>query len=415
MIDRETRMFQEASGCFGPLIVGVLEPGVNEVSWRCLDHPFAVLGSDPNSDIVLKARGVSRRHAYLQVIAGRLYCIDLESRNGTYWNEQIGLCGWVDPGTRVQIDGFQILARDQDFDRDRASQADQPSRTELVPTGNTSISRTLVLIGSSPDCKIRLPSDRVASFHASLVKTPAGIFVVDLLAPGGIRVNGEKVRCARIGPEDELKVGKHRFRLQTDPSAKKFAVKSESNLPISSRGDRTDLVPLDSTESQEFQALAKMMLEEFGRIQQQTADRFEQTLLTVVKTLATGQQEQIRAMIREELSGIREPLSRQLPEKEQILIETRKPGREAPPKLRLVSGEARPKEIIEEPHKPTRSFDLKEQPVPPSQVAQKPEPKPPVRTEESENFHQTIFDRLDQIQGKNQGGWLALARKLMGQ
>src|SRR5205823_3188144 len=77
----------------------------------------------------------------------------------------------------------------------------QPALTEaslefLDPTVEPStwrVSRALVLLGRSPACKVRLTGPKVSRFHASLVRTPAGIWVVDLLSSGRVRVNGAPV------------------------------------------------------------------------------------------------------------------------------------------------------------------------------------------------------------------------------
>jgi DNA-binding NtrC family response regulator len=50
---------------------------------RALDRPLT-LGSDPDCDIRLLDRGVSRRHARFSLRDGRAWVLDLDSRNGTY-------------------------------------------------------------------------------------------------------------------------------------------------------------------------------------------------------------------------------------------------------------------------------------------------------------------------------------------
>ena len=71
-----------------------------------LDGPFAVIGRDPHSDLVLPGTEVSRRHAFLQVVAGGLFCIDLDSRTKLRWAGEATqplAHGWLDPGTEVRI------------------------------------------------------------------------------------------------------------------------------------------------------------------------------------------------------------------------------------------------------------------------------------------------------------------------
>src|SRR4051812_22192252 len=103
MIDQPMGEFVSACGSAGPLLLGVEEPGTPGVSWRVFGQPFLVVGRAPGADLFLNDPAVSRRHAYLQLIAGRLFCVDLLSRTGTRWGDETGLWGWVqpDPGIRI--------------------------------------------------------------------------------------------------------------------------------------------------------------------------------------------------------------------------------------------------------------------------------------------------------------------------
>jgi hypothetical protein len=56
----------------------------------------------------------------------------------------------------------------------------------------------LNLIGQSRQCRLRLLDSRIANFHCALVRTPAGTWLVDLLAREGIRVDGVRARVVRL-------------------------------------------------------------------------------------------------------------------------------------------------------------------------------------------------------------------------
>src|SRR5947209_8336601 len=66
------------------------------------DRPFLVAGSDPRCCLRLDDPAVSRRHAYFQLVEGRLLAIDLGSRTGLVWPRgNTGGC-WVSPeGVRL--------------------------------------------------------------------------------------------------------------------------------------------------------------------------------------------------------------------------------------------------------------------------------------------------------------------------
>ena len=50
-----------------------------------VDEPFAIVGRASNCQVRLNHPDVNYRHAYLQVIEGRVYCYDLDSEHGVRW------------------------------------------------------------------------------------------------------------------------------------------------------------------------------------------------------------------------------------------------------------------------------------------------------------------------------------------
>ena len=61
------------------------------------------------------------------------------------------------------------------------------------------MTRMLALVGKASLCRVRLVGNSVSKFHCSLVRTPLGLWVVDLFGKGGITVNEAPVRTARGG------------------------------------------------------------------------------------------------------------------------------------------------------------------------------------------------------------------------
>ena len=62
----------------------VLE-GEGQVESRTLERPYTIVGRDPGVDLPLVHPLIKSRQAYLQVIAGRLFCIDLGGRLRVVW------------------------------------------------------------------------------------------------------------------------------------------------------------------------------------------------------------------------------------------------------------------------------------------------------------------------------------------
>src|SRR5207237_6258881 len=78
------------------------------------------------------------------------------------------------------------------------------------------IHRTLVFLGRTERCKVRLMLSSVSKFHCSLIRTPRGVWVVDLLSRNGVWINGTKVPWARLEEGDRFEVGVFVLRLRYD-------------------------------------------------------------------------------------------------------------------------------------------------------------------------------------------------------
>jgi pSer/pThr/pTyr-binding forkhead associated (FHA) protein len=212
------------------------EPDVGPAQHR-FEGPFLLVGRDPRSDLVLNHPQVSRRHAFFQAIAGRVYCIDLESRTKLYWEGESAprTRGWLDQGRRLAVGPYGLrwaggeagptLESDSpDPLEPRQSDAGEPSpspRAGLVlpiRTGEEEplwrLQSSLALVGRSDACQLTLSDDSVSRYHAVLVHTPGGVWVVDLRAREGVFVNGVKVRWAWLADGDTLRIGRFTFILR---------------------------------------------------------------------------------------------------------------------------------------------------------------------------------------------------------
>src|SRR5262249_53992259 len=89
-------LFANSCGANGPLRLDVTGP-VPTQSVRCVfEQPYIMVGREPGNDLRLDNEQVSRRHAYMQMIAGRIFCIDLGSRTGIWWESRTRTVGWFD-------------------------------------------------------------------------------------------------------------------------------------------------------------------------------------------------------------------------------------------------------------------------------------------------------------------------------
>src|SRR5271165_377624 len=229
-------IFMKACEIAGPLRLAVRGPSPNESGVRLLHQPFALVGRDQRADVPLDHKLVSWRHVYLQIVEGQAFWLDLDSRSGTSAEGQLRKFGWLEAGKSIRIGPYELerLANHASDlgNRDTAlgqrvsplvarSYDDQalpdvsleflngPSRSACWP-----MNRVMSLIGSASGCKFRLADPSVSPFHCSLLRTPLGLWIVDLLGPDAIRVNDSLVRSALLAPDDVLRVGRYRIRMR---------------------------------------------------------------------------------------------------------------------------------------------------------------------------------------------------------
>jgi pSer/pThr/pTyr-binding forkhead associated (FHA) protein len=344
---------------------------------RLLYQPFAVIGRDLRADVVLDHANVSRRHVYLQVIEGRVFWIDLESRTGTRGERESQRFGWLEGGRTFCVGPYVIRRFVGDSQAvDRLDRGHLPRDTPLVARPSTHaaqsevaleflngpsqsmlkpVHRVLSLIGSASGCKFRLTDSSVSRFHGSLLQTSAGLWVVDLLGQKGITINDVPVRCSRLVDGDIVRIGRYQIRIRNRPRAQGsgaelfdlgravFAPKvarqsgtaislnptrwastaaafysattdgqeESSSIPIEaiSRSSKVDLVtsnsmlPVNLPQSELTESMLVPLVNQFGLMQQQMFDQFQQAMAMMVQMFGTMHRDQME-VIRAELDRL---------------------------------------------------------------------------------------------------------------
>jgi pSer/pThr/pTyr-binding forkhead associated (FHA) protein len=381
-----------------------------------LDRPFAVVGRDADSDIRLDDPDVSRRHAYLQMVGGRVFCTDLRSRTGVHWTDGRRPWGWIDEGRPVRVGsltfrplgvtpapepgkgGEEFLPISRSFDRPALDAALEMLSPPSQPT-SWRLSRVLVLAGCSRLCKVNLPGRGVAPVHFSLVSTPEGVWLVDLLGPRGIAVNGSAVRWARLADGDELRAGPYRLAFRCGTSAARLMSRRSlqsrtpgSNPPASAAPERATAPGLAARI--ESPPLDADLIREIYRGQQQIADQFQQALLLMFRMhqdqmgVLQGELERLRHQIANGGSG-----SRGLP---------LEPAAPAP-----AAGERPAGPVGGRAAAPPPAVDR-----PPPVGAVAPAPGCPVL--DPAEFHARLSERLTNVREDQQGAWQKLLNALKG-
>jgi pSer/pThr/pTyr-binding forkhead associated (FHA) protein len=229
-------LFMASCGLFGKWGVRVFgdNSGISDHTFLA---PFTFVGNRSDQDVHLSHPHVSRRHAYFQVLPGGVFCIDLGSRTGIHWDNANQYEGWLRPNQHVRIGPYamQLISEHQGAWSNADSGwsvanplADRPSATARVPTsfmvevsgGGTvlalgKMNRILALVGRSPRCLFHIKDPSLSDFHCSLVRTPAGLWVIDLHSLRGTFLGGRPINIARIQDGDVVQVGNYmlRFRL----------------------------------------------------------------------------------------------------------------------------------------------------------------------------------------------------------
>ena len=88
-----------------------------------------------------------------------------------------------------------------------------------------------------------LTDESVSKFHAAPVRTPLGVWVIDLLAREGTYVNGERVSWAWLSDGDTLRIGSFTFILRYESPPKGI---SRDEVPLTS-GAIPDCAKPDAT------------------------------------------------------------------------------------------------------------------------------------------------------------------------
>src|SRR5208337_2150836 len=198
--------FLEACGANGPLRREWDDWETGKPVARDFERPAVPVGRNPHADLVLGHPLVGQRHAYLQLVEGRLFAIDLGSREGLRWGGVPRRGVWIDGSRPVQVGVTTIRVVEGDRAGDEGPGPEPTSRRykssrslpravlEMRGSGEEMrrlpLDRVLTLVGGSQGCHVRLPGSGISRFVCGLLRTSVGVWAVDLLSSRGVAVNG---------------------------------------------------------------------------------------------------------------------------------------------------------------------------------------------------------------------------------
>ena len=294
------------------------------------------------------------------------------------------------------------------------------------------LGQSLAIVGSSPDCKVRLPYSDVSKAHCSLLRSPLGVWVVDLLGRGGTFVNEVHVRFARLEDGDALRIGRHVLRFEIEgskaptarlvntprPPSRSLPYRAQDEgLPARIERHKTlPAVPISSpsvpvtptwqypdfelqraaggnyvNQADMIQALMQPMVQQFGMMQQQMFEQFHQAMMGMFQTFGAAYRDQMNDL-REELDEVR----RITQELQELQTKTQATAAAAavpvPPPIPIPPSQREPKvkPEVEEP--------------PPRRKA------PP--TVSDIGVHNILFERISTLQNERQTRWQKILAKL---
>ncbi len=279
---------------------------------RPFDRPFIFVGRDRANDVCLDDPAVSERHAYLQLLGGNVYCVDLGSRTGLVWDNGPSPSGWLQGNQSLRIGPYALRvesaapqgqsANSDSFDPWAFSSFRLPPDQVVLefvngkPGSQWVMNRMLALVGRAGDCAIRLKAPGVADYHCSLLRTPRGLWAVGLDAVDGIYVNGRDVRWATLSEGDELAVGKVRIRVRQFIGAVPNPSEWTPNRLAQPTGSMAAPVVLPDE-------VVMPLLSQFTALQRQMFDQFQQAIYMMVEMFKKMEREQTE-LIRKEVDRI---------------------------------------------------------------------------------------------------------------
>ena len=191
-----------------------------EVRRRPFTAPEMIVGRDPTVDLFIDNLAVSRKHARLYWDRGAFAVEDLGSANGTRVDGREVETHRLAAGEKIEIGKFEVSVVEYDaaptvFQTMLVTSSGRPAPLAVLSGEKKRkvLDRDL-LIGRGDGVDVKAEGLFVRPVHARLSVVEDGGFEVTCLAGGSVRVNGQKVRQARLAFGDRLLVGRSLFRLE---------------------------------------------------------------------------------------------------------------------------------------------------------------------------------------------------------
>jgi len=79
--------------------------------------------------------------------------------------------------------------------------------------------RPVLLVGRRETCDICMRFNNVSGRHCELAFQNGKWWIQDLGSENGVKVNGRRIKSARLNPGDRISIARHKFSIDYSPAA----------------------------------------------------------------------------------------------------------------------------------------------------------------------------------------------------
>ena len=186
----------------------VVDYGGKEILRVPLKGASVTIGRDPQCDLHLDNRALSRRHALIEKRGAAIWVKDLKSQNGTFVNgERVTDAGQaLNGGDTIEVGRYQVRIEGVE-----AARTDTPVLTLTGPEGRHRFAMVgdEIILGRAPSCDIAIGHKSISRRHLRVAMESGQFIAEDLGSQNGTRINNRRIN----GPTP-FKIGdKVRFKL----------------------------------------------------------------------------------------------------------------------------------------------------------------------------------------------------------
>lgn len=184
-------------------------------------HDVLAIGRAPDNHLPIADPMVSSHHARIFAQGGEFVIEDLNSRNGTFVNDQRVTTQRLRSGDEIRIGQLTLVFQDagapQRAPKAPPAAAGQPQVGLRLAQGDfIALQGPALTIGRAPDSQVVIADQQASAHHARLAVEPAGIAIEDLGSTNGTFVNGRQVDRQLLAPGDRIRIGQTELEFQIE-------------------------------------------------------------------------------------------------------------------------------------------------------------------------------------------------------